>query len=512
MSTLSRRIALFTTFVLVCFFVLLLPPLQARADVGVQPVLPGGSNIQPQEQTPVQMAAEVVTITVRPATAEDNAILDLNPEAYGLQTRPVWFVGIAEVEAVFTMKNPTRTDFTLTAWFPLASALPTADWNLNPEETVPTIVGFQVFTEDIPVAYAVSSQPNPQGVQYPPLPWASFPLSFPADSETRITVRYHVPLQPSIKGHEMALYYIFQTGSGWAGSIGSAELILNLPYPATSETIAGIVPEKFYLPPMNVGGSAAGLPAGAVLEGNQARWLWTDFEPTPQDDFAIWLLQPQAWQQLQAARTAVEAAPQNGIAWLQLAVQYHALSVTDRNYPLVFSPVYLPQGIQAYRKAAELLPAQPAPHAGIGLLLLAPYTRDKNAPPEILEEVQQELAAARRLQADTPPVLEDLPTSRWLLGWLEDALYNYFYNEATATAQVAAMETDLALQTETPAFTAEPPTITPQPTTLALLIPTITPPPSAEPPVASPSPLIIAGGALSLALAALYALRQVRRR
>jgi hypothetical protein len=39
-----------------------------RADVGVQPILPDGHNIQPEGETPLQMAAEKVVFYVRQAT------------------------------------------------------------------------------------------------------------------------------------------------------------------------------------------------------------------------------------------------------------------------------------------------------------------------------------------------------------------------------------------------------------------------------------------------------------
>src|SRR4030043_751983 len=94
-----------------------------KADVGGRPILPGGSNIQPEDETPIQMADEVVTMNIRPATEADNAIIQLNPEAYGLQFQPKWYAYVAEVRADFTMNNPTSEDVSLTAWFPLASAL-----------------------------------------------------------------------------------------------------------------------------------------------------------------------------------------------------------------------------------------------------------------------------------------------------------------------------------------------------------------------------------------------------
>ncbi len=85
MFTHNRRILIIlsTGLLLVNLLLGLTLPNPASADVGVHPILPGGSNIGPEEDTPIQMSAEVVTMNVRLATADDNAILQLNPEAYG---------------------------------------------------------------------------------------------------------------------------------------------------------------------------------------------------------------------------------------------------------------------------------------------------------------------------------------------------------------------------------------------------------------------------------------------
>src|SRR4030042_1671258 len=136
----------------------------------------------------------------------------------------------------------------MTAWFPLASVLEIVDWELYPNEIVPRIDNFQVSVDGNPVDYAVSELPNPKGADKPPLPWASIPVSFPAQKESDIQVSYLLPLQTSVKGSELALYYIFQTGAGWAGPIGTAELILNLPYPASSETLTRMDPSNLNLP------------------------------------------------------------------------------------------------------------------------------------------------------------------------------------------------------------------------------------------------------------------------
>ena len=267
----------------------------------------------------------------------------------------------------------------MTAWFPLASALENVSWELNPDEIVPRIEGFQVKVDGHAVDYTVSELPNPKGADKPLLPWASFPITFPAGKETLIHVSYLLPLQPAVKGSELALYYIFQTGAGWAGPIGQAELILNLPYPASEETLAGTPPGSLNLP-YGKPEALPGLPSGGVLEGHQARWTWKDFEPGPKDDFSIWLIGLGKWQELQNARAAVQAKPQDGQAWLDLASVYRSLSTRGYNTPSIFSPSYLQSGIQAYQKAAILLPGHPAPHAGLALLTLAPYMTGKNAP------------------------------------------------------------------------------------------------------------------------------------
>ena len=203
----------------------------ARADVGVQPVLPGGSNIAPAEQTPIQMAAEVITMNVRLATEADNAIVQLNPEAYGLQFKPVWYKLVAEVQAEFTMYNPTADEVSLTTWFPLASSLGSVSWELNPDEIVPRITSFEVQVDGTPLDYTTVELPNPQGAGKPLLPWANFLVSFAAGTNTSIKVSYLLPLVKAVKGSELALNYIFQTGAGWAGPIGEARVNHTLALP-----------------------------------------------------------------------------------------------------------------------------------------------------------------------------------------------------------------------------------------------------------------------------------------
>jgi hypothetical protein len=465
----------------------------AQADVGVRPILPGGSSIEPQDQTPIQMSSELVTMDVRMATESDNAIIQLNPDAYGLQFQPVWFPMVAEVHAVFTMTNPTTSDVSLDAWFPLASALESVDWEINPDEIVPRIQGFQVAVNGVPLDYSVTDLPNPKGSDRPPLPWASFPVTFPAGSDTIIQVDYLIPLQPSVKGRELALYYIFQTGAGWDGPIGKAELVLNLPYPASEGSLARIDPTHLQIP-YSMAGPENLLSLNATLDGSQARWTWTDFEPGPQDDFAIWLADLLLYQQLESARAAIEASPQDGQAWLELARTYRSLGTGAWGLPTVFAGSYLTPGVEAYQKAAELLPDHPEPHAGIAMLSLAPYMDNVSAPSEVMGLVQEQLLLARQLESAHPNLAEQAQVSSMMV---DDALNNYFY-KITATAITGGTATAQARQTEaavTPTITDTP---TPFPTATSVPGASYTPyPPPVTPtvlPTAQPAASTVPGG------------------
>lgn len=426
----------------------LLVPSSARADVGVQPVLPVGSNLKPEKKTPIQMVSEVVTMRVRQATEADNDLVELNPQAYGYENHPVWFPGIAEVEADFRMKNPTNKAVKLLVWFPLASALEKS-WSLNSDETVPRLVSFNVKVEGKPVGITVSELPNPKGKDKPVLPWASFPVTFPPNQNTLIQVSYMLPLQPIPKQTAMLLNYVFQTGAGWDGKIGSAELILNLPYPASHETLAH-------------------LPEGAKLSGWQARWKWNNFEPGPQDDFSIWLFNIDTWQGLEAGRAVAQANPQDGMAWLNLGTSYLAVSVNLLSYVrLQFGAAYIPLGIDAYRRAIDCMPDHPAPHAGLALLTLIQYWNNNKQPPEAYQQVLNEYRLAKELDAQNPALLKEAGSSSGILGWLEEALFPY--NDATETAYVAFL-------TASPTGGAATPTLRPSATAADTLSPTMTQP------------------------------------
>jgi hypothetical protein len=379
---------------LVCILYGQLVMSHARADMGVQPILPGGSNIKPENDTPIQMAAEKVVLNVRPVTEVDNAVVARNPSEYGLSGSfdgsPGMYPAVADVFADFTMMNPTIEAVKLTAWFPLASALEIEEWNLNPGEVVPRIERFQVTLDGRSLEYNVSELPNPKGKDKPLLPWASFPVTFPAGEETHVQISYVVPAWWSYEGLTMNLYYIFQTGAGWAGPIGKAELIVNLPYPASAETIWT-------------------MPEGGQSEGHQVRWIWENFEPGPQDDFYIQLLLLDRWDELQSARTTVTTNPRDGEAWLNLASTYSMLS-RGRHYSAArmlpgFGEIYQPLGVKAAQEALRLLPGDGRPHYELAILYVSALP--ENASMEDLKPAMDELKIIEELLPAYAPNVHD---------------------------------------------------------------------------------------------------------
>ena len=438
-------------FILACIFLTLLVPLPVQADVGVQPILPDGSNIQPDAETPIQMSAERVVLNVRQATEWDSARMAYNPMAYGLRNPmiPIWQLSVAEVSAVFTMTNPTSEEVGMTVWFPLASTLENDEWESHAGEVAPRIENFRVSVAGQPLTYNINELPNPKGTDYPLLPLASFPVTFPAGQDILIQVSYLIWAQDDIGGVGMFLSYIFQTGAGWAGPIGRAELVINLPYLASPETI-GMMPE------------------GEEVDGCQVRWTWENFEPTPQDDFTIWLIRQERWEELGTARMRVINWPDDGNAYLDLADTYRRLILGKYQILPGFGEIYQPMGVQAAQEALRLLPGDGRPHYELAIFYLA--TLPENPTAEDLAPLLDEV----RIVAELAPSYEGD-----IRDWMEFTLSSDQWNSlnekwATETAVAALMQTPSPTPAQMPNLTATPiPSATTQP-------PPTTPPKSTE--------------------------------
>ena len=274
-------------------------------------------------------------------------------------------------------------------------------------------------------------------------------MTFPAGQDVLIQVSYLIWAQEDIIGVGMMFSYIFQTGAGWAGPIGHVELIFNLPYLASPETI-------------NV------MPEGGQIEGYQARWTWDNFEPGPQDDFSIWLIRQERWENLEAARIRVSNWPEDGKAWLDLSDTYRLLILGKYQVIQGFGETYLPLGVQAAQEASRLLPGDGKPHYELAIFYLAALpenpTTDDLGP--LLDELRIVAELAPSYEGDVRDWMEFILSSeQW------DSLNEKW---ATETAVAASLRTTISTPSQIFTLTATPiPSVTSQP----LFTPTASQPP-----------------------------------
>src|SRR5271157_3993052 len=241
--------------------VLLLNAKPVRADVA-PPQQPPGANPAPgQTKTQVQMAAETVVITVQTTpysikSSQANVVND-------------W----ATVNASFSMHNQGTADETMQVQFPLENPNGMGDGFFN----YPLIQNFAVRVNGARVTTTNTTTPNPEGGSNPPVQWVSFGVNFPAGHDVPIDVSY--TLRATGYAPVDQFEYILETGAGWYGPIGSADLSLVLPYPAGPENV--ILDNS--------------VPFTGAFSGNKVTWHYDNLEPTSADNLEISMLQPGVW-------------------------------------------------------------------------------------------------------------------------------------------------------------------------------------------------------------------------
>ena len=244
----------------------------ALADAA-PPLRPPGSNLAPGGETQVQMVAETVRIEVVP------------PDG-------------VRIRADFTLRNQGTAEERMAVRFPLEEPSGMGDG-----------YGRRAQVQNLAVAIGGQAVPwreiqEPFRDGNPPIRWAAFDVAFPSGQDVQLAVTYETALTGYGPGQGPAsVLYILETGAGWYGPIGRADIIVHLPYPAG---------------PDNVWSSAA-TASGAAYAGHQARWRWENLEPTRQHNFWVRLVWPEDWQRLLHARAALEARPADAQAALALA-------------------------------------------------------------------------------------------------------------------------------------------------------------------------------------------------
>jgi hypothetical protein len=462
-----RRILSALLLAILCLAAL---PSTAKADVA-PPQNPPGSNPGPGSGTTrVRMAAETVVIEV----------LEQDPAR-------------AHITANFTMNNPGDTTEDLAVRFPIAAR--------GGIEYLTEIRNIAIRVDGRTTTYRRVDGPEPRyGYEGETAPWAEFDVSFPPGEDVAIEFSYDLDGSDYEEMSSTSFYYILSTGAGWNGTIGSAEIILRLPYDANPLNV--IQPADY------------GTPPGGTFTGREVHWLYNDLEPTAENDFEFFIIKPATWKRVLDAQATVVANPDDGEAWGGLGKAYRqALFPFAKNLPRDD-----PGGVtlyrwsrDAYEQAVTLDPQDGLLHAGYAELLLDynewPYFYGGYNPD--IHRGLQELQTACRLIPDDPALQKMIEK------------YEYWVDGPPFTRKAdGTLDFPLLTRTPTPEPTGTPdprnpiPTQDPTPTperepvqstleALAMVTPEVTEPAQTATPAPKASAPICGGTALLLPLVGL---------
>jgi hypothetical protein len=421
-------------------------PVDVRADVA-PPAQPPGFNPEPGvEITQVRMMAETVLIVVYSNTPEDS-------------------LGRAKVTADFTMRNLGSETENMPVRFPISIS--------NGFGSFPEIRDLQINVNGSNVPTRRIMQTDPL-FEYDQVPWEEFDVIFPPGQDVQIQVTYTVDGMGEYP--YVSFFYIFHTGAGWNDTIGSADLIVRLPYEADPQNV--IFDETT--------GWSLTTPGG-VIDGSEIRWRFEDFEPGYENDFELSLIMPSVWRKVLNERENVAKNPNDGEAWGRLGKLYKDMFFFRRGFRHDAGGQELYRlSVEAYEKSLALLPDDGLWHAGFADLLAihAYYTswEGQDATAEALRSMQ-EIDIALGLAPNDPKVKE-----------IAEKIYNFFPDAVgllesgydflwlTATPIVETPTSIPASPTSTLQATPEPvSTDTAVPTREAALNPTPTPPTAKNP-------------------------------
>lgn len=281
--------------ILIVFFVL---GKAVYADIA-PPEAPPGSTIGTDTATNVRMLSERILIDVQPHTLPTTA--GISADDYLL----------AQVTGSFTMRNLGQQAELLKLRFPMGNPRQQS----QPGLSYPLVQRFQARVNGNRVETGLLELADPTSDAIA-TQWSTFEVNFPADQEITIEVSYTI--MPTDYMPYAGFAYVLQTGAGWRDTIGSAEIIVRLPYLATAESV-----QNLSMP--------------ATFKGNEVLWEFTDLEPTQEHDLFFSILVPPIWQQLTEAHAGVDANPEDADALVKLAmayeacIPYHGIMVQNQN-------------------------------------------------------------------------------------------------------------------------------------------------------------------------------------
>lgn len=338
--------------------------LPAQADIA-PPEQPPGTNIEPGvENTQVRMLSETVLIEVQKNT-------------------PANSLGQAKVSAEFVMENLGTASESMVVRFPAS----VNDGFYN----YPEIGAFGAKVNGSSVATRKKTSDGDA-----PVSWVEFDAVFPAGDPVKIEVSY--VLEGTGEYPYISFAYLLETGAGWQGTIGSAQVILRLPYDMNFQNVF-----------IDSGPGWGDTTPGGVMEGRELRWKFADSEPTDFDNIRVALVMPSAWEKVLTEQANVARNSKDGEAWGRLGKIYKEISRLRRETRWDVGGMELFElSKEAYQNAITLLPDDALWHAGYAELLFDNYywvEYSKSEKPGLLLALQ-ELSKAVQLKPNEPFILD----------------------------------------------------------------------------------------------------------
>lgn len=435
----------------------LFPGLPARADIA-PPSAPPGSNISPGDSTQVQMLAETVQIIVQPVT-------------YQSQPRLAAEFAQANVKASFTMRNQGESDEQMQVRFPLMDPSGTGDGFGH----YPEIRSIQVHVNEKSVGTSRITTPTPNtwDQNAPPIAWAAFNVDFPVGRKVSINVQYN--LQPTGYFPVADFVYVLETGAGWFGPIGSADLVLSLPYDVNAQNL--------------VYGDYNTTPGGQA-DGQEITWHYENLEPTRDDNLRVDVVAPKVWMDVLQARQAVQSNSGDANAWQTLAqaAAYAAMDESGKGW-LRTDPggqALALESQRAYEQVLVLRPQDARLWAGyenlmLRILMQIDYPTYDKQPAASDPDLQKLVKAVNQVLALDPQNEEVKSDAQWVAYTYKDVLQQNPDGSLSLNGQDQQV-------TETPIPAVSPlPSLTLPPTQAPTTAVTATPAALVSPPVPTSS-------------------------
>jgi hypothetical protein len=229
---------------------LLSPGSVAWADVGELPE-PGGLATPGDKTDDIRMASERVVFAVKP---NDGTFEETGVEYY------------AHVTADFVMQNLASRAVSKELFFPFHSSLELGMFQDPLSAGYRQAKNARVLVEgvEVPVRYAELALSSQEKVIA-----AVFRVDFPAGEETAIQIAYDIRAVYEAKSPLLGFRYLMETGSHWAGTIGSGEVRFEFWRPIYSKAAIGRANPFF-----------------ALKDGN-LEWRFAELEPDRSHNIAV---------------------------------------------------------------------------------------------------------------------------------------------------------------------------------------------------------------------------------